>query len=526
MKICNSEFNIIVPLMFDSCDFTKLCSVMDKETITRKEMEKLEEPKRNYDSEFWFRHCFQPQKLSPSRELQGSPILDEKNEGYIIRFELSQVKRQEIGLHNNERTRYLLEKDGIPFQIRKVRLWALRVGIAFLTIEVWGNELGEKEVLNLSYSLNSVNIEKIISYERRDPVNGIKKITTNLKDIIEKFWKLQKYVPFYPVPDETLKHTNCLFYGVTSVKDKEHFKMFLEMFRMGQRGNRKLAKGISHENWYHFYTYINWSIGKKMLAAVGDLTEGGDENKQFLQDPGGLKAKIQENYLPLYVYYLGIWFYMKRLKRECEEAERKNSSANKDKLIQELVNLRKIPLKDLISEEHIRVLFEEYVSQNILKLDELMKILTGDFLPVLIETRSCDVFISYRRKNGFYPAMLIYKLLKEKGKNPFLDMKTLRSGEYKEYIYRYIEKCEAVVVILTEGCLEPRKEEDVWIEEIEKATQEKKKRQLKIIPIMIDDFEFPNSIPDTIELHKENAVHFTPDGFDGSFLRLCSFIDE
>ena len=173
MKICNSEFNIIVPLMFDSCDFTKLCSVMDKETITRKEMEKLEEPKRNYDSEFWFRHCFQPQKLSPSRELQGSPILDEKNEGYIIRFELSQVKRQEIGLHNNERTRYLLEKDGIPFQIRKVRLWALRVGIAFLTIEVWGNELGEKEVLNLSYSLNSVNIEKIISYERRDTVNGI-----------------------------------------------------------------------------------------------------------------------------------------------------------------------------------------------------------------------------------------------------------------------------------------------------------------------------------------------------------------
>ncbi len=65
-------------------------------------------------------------------------------------------------------------------------------------------------------------------------------------------------------------------------------------------------------------------------------------------------------------------------------------------------------------------------------------------------TTHYDVFISYRRENGFDTANLIADRLRHAGYSVFLDLEVLKSGKFNEQIYGEIDSCQDFVLVLPE----------------------------------------------------------------------------
>lgn len=106
---------------------------------------------------------------------------------------------------------------------------------------------------------------------------------------------------------------------------------------------------------------------------------------------------------------------------------------------------------------------------------------------------NCQIFISYRRRGGNHLARLIETVLKSLGYEVFLDVESMRAGKFNEQIYRAIEACSDVLVILSEHaldrCVDP---EDFVRKEVEYALELKK----NVIPVMDPDFVFPDTMPE------------------------------
>ncbi len=112
-----------------------------------------------------------------------------------------------------------------------------------------------------------------------------------------------------------------------------------------------------------------------------------------------------------------------------------------------------------------------------------------------------DVFISYRRKNGFAVAKMIRELLKARGVAAFVDLDELKSGTFDDKIIDAIESTPTFVLILTAGALDRCGEHDDWLsKEINAAVVSGR----NIIPVMCDGFDWPkqwgDDIPDNIRL--------------------------
>lgn len=119
-----------------------------------------------------------------------------------------------------------------------------------------------------------------------------------------------------------------------------------------------------------------------------------------------------------------------------------------------------------------------------------------------------DVFISYRRENGFLMAQVIYDRLEEKGLYCFLDLEELRSGIFDDYIRIAIQEAHSFILILSKNALDRCSKEDdkVRMEILEAVRCEK-----TIIPVMFDGFKWPkkwkDGIPEAIRnLDKINGV--------------------
>lgn len=345
--------------------------------------------------------------------------------------------------------------------------------------------------------------------------------------MIEKFIALQDYVQFKPYPNETYKKTYCLFCGIGNLENSDNLPVFLEMLRQQRRSNMYSRYGVAENNLFEPYTYIHWVIGEKILAVIADRNEAGYENSQFLSDNGGFRETVFKNYILLYFYFLGIFLHTGQLIKECHDIVNKNNAKKHSDIIEKLLALGRMETEKLTREENIDTLFEKYLCSNTLKLQQQLEKIEKEYLPDIIRNKPCDVFISYRRKGGFYPARLLYTLLEIEHRNPFLDLERLKAGRFDEHIYEILEKCDAVLIILTEGCLDRCVDEEDWMrKEIIKALEVKKSRNIKIIPVVIDDFEIPKELPDIINFSKENAVYIKPQSFRGGFADICRFLDE
>ena len=61
-----------------------------------------------------------------------------------------------------------------------------------------------------------------------------------------------------------------------------------------------------------------------------------------------------------------------------------------------------------------------------------------------------QIFISYRRKDGFYPAYLLYKELIVENFSVFFDLKSLRSGTFPDLIRQIIDVSTDFVLIVSQ----------------------------------------------------------------------------
>jgi hypothetical protein len=134
-----------------------------------------------------------------------------------------------------------------------------------------------------------------------------------------------------------------------------------------------------------------------------------------------------------------------------------------------------------------------------------------------------DIFISYRRDGGDITAGRIADRLKQQGYRVFLDVESMRSGDFNKQLYSVIESCSDVVVILPENALERCENEDDWLKlEVSHAL----KHNRNIIPVMLKGFKFQKVMPKGIEdlAKKEGVEASSTTYFDASMTRLMELL--
>lgn len=133
-----------------------------------------------------------------------------------------------------------------------------------------------------------------------------------------------------------------------------------------------------------------------------------------------------------------------------------------------------------------------------------------------------DVFISYRRDGGEYTAKILRDRLDELGYTVFFDVESLRSGDFNTKLYSVIEECADFILILSPDALNRCQNEDDWVRrEVEYALE----RGKNIIPVMLRGFEFPESLPPSMEqLRFKNGIPANTEFFEAFIQKLQIFL--
>jgi len=130
-----------------------------------------------------------------------------------------------------------------------------------------------------------------------------------------------------------------------------------------------------------------------------------------------------------------------------------------------------------------------------------------------------DIFISYRRDGGEMAAMLIYQALTERGYSVFCDVEVLNAGKFNEALLHSIRACRDFLLVLSPGALDRCSDPEDWVrQEIAEAIRDEK----NIVPIMMKDFRFPETLPQEIEtIRYYHALTPQREFFRESIDRLC-----
>ena len=122
-----------------------------------------------------------------------------------------------------------------------------------------------------------------------------------------------------------------------------------------------------------------------------------------------------------------------------------------------------------------------------------------------------QIFISYRRDGGEHLAGRVSDKLNDKGYVVFYDVESMRSGPFNEQIYRAIDQCTDVLLVLPPNALDRCQSEEDWVrKEIVYAMKTKK----NVIPLLMPGFSWPETLPagmenvDKQEGVKVDAVYF------------------
>ena len=99
---------------------------------------------------------------------------------------------------------------------------------------------------------------------------------------------------------------------------------------------------------------------------------------------------------------------------------------------------------------------------------------------------------------------LLHDRLSQQGYNVFFDVESLRSGKFNDELYRVMDECTDIVVVLPPEALTRCKDAEDWVrKEISFCISKKK----NIIPVMMRGFEFPESLPEDInELRNYSGI--------------------
>lgn len=133
-----------------------------------------------------------------------------------------------------------------------------------------------------------------------------------------------------------------------------------------------------------------------------------------------------------------------------------------------------------------------------------------------------QIFISYRRDGGEFLAGRVSDKLTDMGYSVFYDVESMRAGQFNNQIYAAIDCCEDVLLVLPPYALDRCVDENDWVrKEIEYALENNK----NIIPLLMKDFSFPQSMPDSIkDVALREGVVVDSHYFDAMIERLCTLM--
>lgn len=136
-----------------------------------------------------------------------------------------------------------------------------------------------------------------------------------------------------------------------------------------------------------------------------------------------------------------------------------------------------------------------------------------------------DIFISYRRSDGFETAQLIYDRLEKMGYRVSFDMETLRSGKFDEQLYDRIKTCRDLLIVVSKETLQ-------WREQAENDWQRQEiayglKQHKNIIPVFLRDVQPPpqEELPeDVADFVMFNGVTASNEHFDSVITKICRML--
>lgn len=135
-----------------------------------------------------------------------------------------------------------------------------------------------------------------------------------------------------------------------------------------------------------------------------------------------------------------------------------------------------------------------------------------------------QIFISYRRIGGDATAFLLHEKLNELGYTVFYDIESLQHGRFDNKIFESIDECSDVLVVLSPNALDRCQNEDDWVrQEIAYSLKQGK----NVIPLIMDGFEWPSTLPADIEnLKNYNGLNISFRFFDGVMERIVSYLSN
>lgn len=244
---------------------------------------------------------------------------------------------------------------------------------------------------------------------------------------------------------------------------------------------------------------------QKPIIAIVPHNESGGQNANSFENEALLFEDYWNNKLPLLFSY-----------------SLEDDSDTKDKKVANIINNYIIPLIGKPAFKNTMFGFLKYLFswfRSLFKDDELD--LTYLYQP---QTVDCDIFISYRRKDGLeYARNIQLALMKEGYENIFFDYESIQNGEFKKRILDAIFSCKDFIIVLSPNSMKRcGKKGDPVANEIRAALKYKK----NIIPVTIDNktVKWPRSFPDDLEVLKELQFHDlkTDKFFNDSIDKMCA----
>ena len=134
------------------------------------------------------------------------------------------------------------------------------------------------------------------------------------------------------------------------------------------------------------------------------------------------------------------------------------------------------------------------------------------------------IFISYRRDTGSFMAKMIADRLIQKKYKCFLDVESLKSGDFHQKILSEMDSSDIFLLLLTSDALDRCSDPADFVRmEIEAALE----RNLTIIPLMAEDFEFPDVLPQSIDkIRRLQGIRYRHDYSEEFFQKLFMNIEE
>jgi len=120
----------------------------------------------------------------------------------------------------------------------------------------------------------------------------------------------------------------------------------------------------------------------------------------------------------------------------------------------------------------------------------------------------CDVFISYRRRDGIYAARLLYKYIEQMGyDNIFLDLEKIKGGKFPKILEDKLKECKDFLFLVTPETFEFGSEDKDYVYHELRLALERFERgdKINIIPVFtIEQSDFKGCVfPENITKLKE-----------------------